>query len=119
MVDSVCQDCAPRATPVADARRRIQRRAAELELRVRIRCHTFRSTGITAYLEAGVTSENAEAMATHESPRTTKLFDRTGDEITLDEVGLIKIRAAQDLGGWNNWQVSRRMAQLRSSSAVG
>jgi hypothetical protein len=30
--------------------------------------------------------ENAQAMAAHESPRTTKLYDRTGDEITLDEV---------------------------------
>ena len=25
-------------------------------------------------------------MAAHESPRTTKLYDRTGDAITLDEV---------------------------------
>jgi hypothetical protein len=36
------------------------------------------------YLEAGGTLENAQAMAAHESPRTTKLYDRTGDEITLD-----------------------------------
>jgi hypothetical protein len=43
--------------------------------------------GITAYLEAGGTLENAQAMAAHEGPRTTKLYDRTGDEITLDEVG--------------------------------
>ena len=49
-------------------------------------CHTFRATGITAYLENGGTLENAQAMAAHESPRTTKLYDRTGDEITLDEV---------------------------------
>ena len=31
------------------------------------------------------------AMAAHESPRTTKLYDRTGDEITLDEVERIRI----------------------------
>ena len=31
------------------------------------------------------------AMAAHESPRTTKLYDRTGDEITLDEVERIVI----------------------------
>ena len=55
-------------------------------MRVKIGCHTFRATGITAYLEAGGTLENAQAMAAHESPRTTKLYDRTGDEITLDEV---------------------------------
>jgi site-specific recombinase XerD len=74
-----------------DAWRMIQRRAAELGFRVKIGCHTFRATGITAYLEAGGTLENAQAMAAHESPRTTKLYDRTGDEITLDEVERISI----------------------------
>jgi integrase len=69
-----------------DAWRMIQRRAEGLGFRVKIGCHTFRATGITAYLEAGGTLENAQAMAAHESPRTTKLYDRTGDEITLDEV---------------------------------
>src|SRR6202050_2090827 len=74
-----------------DAWRMVQRRAADLGARVRIGCHTFRATGITAYLEAGGTLENAQAMAAHESPRTTKLYDRTGDEITLDEVERIAI----------------------------
>ena len=74
-----------------DAWRMIQRRAAELGTRARIGCHTFRATGITAYLEAGGTLENAQAMAAHESPRTTKLYDRTGDEITLEEVERITI----------------------------
>jgi len=74
-----------------DAWRVVQRRAAGLGMKVRIGCHTFRATGITAYLEAGGTLENAQAMAAHESPRTTKLYDRTGDEITLDEVERISI----------------------------
>ena len=74
-----------------DAWRMVQRRAADLGTRVRIGCHTFRATGITAYLEAGGTLENAQAMAAQESPRTTKLYDRTGDEITLDEVERIMI----------------------------
>lgn len=74
-----------------DAWRMVQRRAAGLGFRVKIGCHTFRATGITAYLEAGGTLENAQAMAAHESPRTTKLYDRTGDEITLDEVERITI----------------------------
>src|ERR1700760_1373279 len=69
-----------------DAWRMIQRRAADLGTRVKIGCHTFRATGITAYLRAGGTLENAQAMAAHESPRTTKLYDRTGDDITLDGV---------------------------------
>jgi hypothetical protein len=46
---------------------------------------------ITAYLENGGTIENAQAIAAHESPRTTKLYDRTSDEITLDEVERIAI----------------------------
>ena len=62
-------------------------------MRVKIGCHTFRATGITAYLEAGGTLENAQAMAAHESPRTTKLYDRTGDEITLDEVERSDLRS--------------------------
>jgi integrase/recombinase XerD len=74
-----------------DAWRMIQRRAADLGTRVKFGCHTFRVTGITAYLEAGGTLENAQLMAAHESPRTTKLYDRTGDEITLDEVERIAI----------------------------
>ena len=53
--------------------------------------HTFRATGITAYLKNGGTIENAQAIAAHESPRTTKLYDRTSDEISLDEVERILI----------------------------
>jgi integrase len=74
-----------------DAYRMIRRRTAEAGLKGKLGCHVFRATGITAYLEAGGTLENAQAMAAHESPRATKLYDRTGDEITLDEVERITI----------------------------
>jgi site-specific recombinase XerD len=74
-----------------DAYRMIQRRALKAGLPVLIGCHTFRATGITAYLEAGGSLENAQAMAAHESPRTTKLYDRTSDEITIEEVERIRI----------------------------
>lgn len=57
----------------------------------RICCHTFRATGITTYLENGGTIEKAQAIAAHESPRTTKLYDRTGDTLSLDEVERIAI----------------------------
>jgi integrase len=46
-----------------DAWRMIRRRAAELGMKVKIGCHTFRATGITAHLEAGGTLENAQLMA--------------------------------------------------------
>jgi site-specific recombinase XerC len=74
-----------------DAYRMIRRRTAEAGLKGKLGCHVFRATGITAYLEAGGSLENAQAMAAHESPRTTKLYDRTGDQITLDEVERIRI----------------------------
>jgi site-specific recombinase XerD len=74
-----------------DAYRMIRRRAKAAGVRAKIGCHTFRATGITAYLDGGGTLENAQAMAAHDSPRTTKLYDRTGDEITLDEVEKIAI----------------------------
>jgi integrase len=51
--------------------------AADLGTRVKIGCHTFRATGITAYLANGGALEHAQEMAAHESPRTTKLYDRT------------------------------------------
>jgi integrase len=49
-------------------------------------CHTFRATGITIYLSNGGTLEKAQMMAAHSSPRTTKLYDRTSDAVSLDEV---------------------------------
>jgi integrase/recombinase XerD len=58
---------------------------------VDICCHTFRATGITAYLEGGGTIEHAQAIANHESPKTTKLYDRTSDQIDLDEIEKIRI----------------------------
>jgi site-specific recombinase XerD len=74
-----------------DVLRMIKRRALAAELPTSTCCHTFRATGITAYLENGGTIENAQTIAAHESPRTTKLYDRTSDEITLDEVERIAI----------------------------
>ena len=52
---------------------------------------SFDAKRLRAYLDKGGTLENAQLMAAHESPRTTKLYDRTGDEITLDEVERIAI----------------------------
>jgi len=49
------------------------------------------SSGITNYLLNGGTLENAQAIAAHESPRTTKLYDRRDDELTLDGVERITI----------------------------
>ena len=69
----------------------IRRRNLAAGLGVEVGCHTWRAAGITAYLLNGGSPETAQAIASHESPRTTKLYDRTGEEITLDEVERIRI----------------------------
>lgn len=74
-----------------DALRMVKRRAAAAGLSGELCCHSFRATGITAYLEAGGTLENAQAIAAHESPRTTRLYDRRSDAIELDEIERIQI----------------------------
>ena len=74
-----------------DVFRMVKRRAKAAGVSPETCCHTFRATGITAYLENGGSIENAQAIAAHESPRTTKLYDRTSDEITLDEIERIRI----------------------------
>jgi Cation efflux family len=53
--------------------------------------HTFRASGITAYLANGGALEHAQEMAAHESPRTTKLYDRTKERLTQDEVERIRL----------------------------
>lgn len=68
-----------------DSYRMIQRHARTAGIKTKIGNHSMRATGITAYLKNGGLREHAQAMAAHSSPRTTELYDRRGDEITLDE----------------------------------
>jgi len=75
----------------ADAWRMVRRRAAGAGIAAPIGCHTFRATGITAYLANGGALEHAQAMAAHESPLTTKLYDRTRERLTREEVERIRL----------------------------
>jgi integrase len=77
--------------PQANAYAMIRRRAAAAGIETKIGNHTFRATGITAYLKNGGTLEKAAAMANHASTRTTQLYDRRSDKITLDEVKRVVI----------------------------
>jgi len=77
--------------PQANAYAMIQRRAIAAGIGTKIGNHTFRATGITAYLKNGGTLENAAAMANHASTRTTQLYDRRRDDISLDEVERIRV----------------------------
>ena len=80
-----------RAMSRFDVLHMIKRRAQAAGLPYSTCCHTFRATGITTYLENGGTLEHAQTIANHESPRTTKLYDRTREELSFDEVERIKI----------------------------
>ncbi len=75
----------------SDAWRMIRRRAVAAGINASIGNHSFRATGITAYLANGGTLEHAQEMAAHESPRTTKLYDRTKERLTQDEVERIRL----------------------------
>jgi site-specific recombinase XerD len=75
----------------ADAHAMIRRRAKAAGVATAIGDHSFRATGITAYLKNGGTLEKAAAMANHASTRTTQLYDRRRDEMSLDEVERILV----------------------------
>ena len=72
--------------PSDNAYQMVGRRALAAKIVTRIGNHTFRATGITAYLKNGGTLEKAAVMANHSSTRTTQLYDRRRDDVTLDEV---------------------------------
>jgi site-specific recombinase XerD len=77
--------------PQANAYGMIQRRPRAANITTKIGNHTFRATGVTAYLKNGGTLEKAAAMANHASTRTTQLYDRRSDEVSLDEVERVVI----------------------------
>ncbi len=74
-----------------DVYRMIRRHAEAAGIKTKIGCHTFRATGITEYLRNGGKLEVAQQMANHESARTTGLYDRRDDAVSLDEVERIVI----------------------------
>lgn len=64
----------------------VRKRAAAAGITTRISNHSFRATGITVFRKLGGSLENAALMANHASTRTTQLYDRRSDDVTLDEV---------------------------------
>jgi len=79
------------AALVQNAYAMIQRWTRAAGIRTRSGNHTFRATGITAYLKNGGTLEKAAMIANHASTRTTQLYDRRNDKVSLDEVERIRI----------------------------
>jgi hypothetical protein len=64
----------------------LQRRSVELGLKVKIGCHTFRATGITAYREK---RRHPRKRCRHGEPRLDPHY--AADEVSLDEVARISI----------------------------
>lgn len=89
-VDS-CRQLTERRLDRVDVLRMVKRRAVRAGLPESTCCHSFRATGITTYLENGGRLEHAQRIAAHESARTTKLYDRTSDAVSLDEIERIAI----------------------------
>ena len=75
----------------SDVYRMIGRRARQVGIQPKLGCHTFRATGITEYLRNGGKLELAQQMANHESARTTGLYDRRNDYVSVDEIERILI----------------------------
>ena len=74
-----------------DAWRMIRRCAKQAGIESPIGNHTFRATAITVFLLNGGKIEDAQRLAGHSSPRTTKLYDRRDEELSLDEIERIRI----------------------------
>ena len=68
----------------------LQRRKKSAGIETAICNHTFRATGITAYLINGGAIERAANIAGHASINTTKIYDRRSDDVTLDEIEKIR-----------------------------
>ncbi len=77
--------------PQANAYAMIRPPRAAAGISTKVGNHSFRATGITAYLKNGGTLEKAAQMANHASTRTTQLYDRRHDEMSLDEVERIRV----------------------------
>ncbi|MGC1862785.1 MAG: integrase, partial [Methylocystis sp.] len=77
--------------PQANAHAMVQRRDQSAGITTRVGNHTFRAMGVTAYLKNGGALERAAQMANHASTRTTQLYDRRAEEVTLDEVERVLI----------------------------
>jgi len=69
----------------------IARRCLKAGLSSHYTPHSLRATGITVFMENGGKLEDAQAIAAHESPRTTKLYDRSSDVLQLSEIEKISL----------------------------
>jgi len=74
-----------------DALAMVKRRAKKAGLHWEKVCnHSFRATGITNYMSNGGRLDVAQEWANHSDPRTTGLYDHSGDKVSLEEIERIR-----------------------------
>jgi integrase/recombinase XerD len=69
----------------------VEKRARTSGILKRVCCHSFRATGVTEYMNSGGTIEIAQRIAGHTSPATTRIYDRSADRLTLEEIERVQI----------------------------
>ena len=72
----------------------VEKRASASGIVKRVCCHSFRATGITEYMNAGGTIEIAQQIAGHKSSSTTRIYDRSQDLLTIEEIERVQIGLA-------------------------
>jgi integrase/recombinase XerD len=75
----------------------VEKRAKASGIQKRVCCHSFRATGVTEYMNSGGTIEIAQRIAGHTSPSTTRIYDRSGDQLTLEEIERVQIGKKQQI----------------------
>ena len=75
----------------------VEKRAKASGIQKRVCCHSFRATGVTEYMNSGGTIEIAQRIAEHTSPATTRIYDRSGDQLTLQEIERVQIGKKQGI----------------------
>jgi integrase/recombinase XerD len=73
----------------------VENRAKASEITKRVCCHSFRATGITEYMNSGGTIEIAQQIAGHKSSSTTRIYDRSRDRLTIEEIERVQIGLAR------------------------
>jgi site-specific recombinase XerD len=74
----------------------IQTRARAIGIKKRIGCHSFRATGLTAYMNAGGQLDIAQRIAGHSQLSTTKIYDRSKDRVTIEEIEKVSFQDETD-----------------------
>jgi site-specific recombinase XerD len=78
-----------------DALRMVKRRSQDAGLPGSTCNHTFRATCITNFRRNGGSRGKAAQLACHESERTTRMYDRSDDPVTLDEIERVNYKSDQ------------------------